>query len=234
MSKKSNSTGKRFEQFLQYVLWTFVGVSVVASALAACSTYNSIVAFFGISSDAANQYVLDSSLVALGTTLMASAVAVAGLTAYREYQSAKEASVQRTTFEHISRWVVDRDVLEMFSKFKEITSRNPDGLSAKDCESIIPADVDTIRRVLNFYEATAVGIQDGSLMEDMILQWWRTTWIKHYIYLRGFIDNHRNRILATSLFENYEYYAWTWATHREQAEIGAMPEVVRKRDNHSD
>ncbi|MEL7128941.1 MAG: DUF4760 domain-containing protein [Pseudomonadota bacterium] len=93
----------------------------------------------------------------------------------------------------------------------------------------MPSDHDTIRRALNFYEATAVGMQDGSLVPTMIRQWWRKTWVLHYIFLQHYIRVHRDSS-SPKVYENFEYYAWTWADHTERADVKAMPQVVRDRE----
>ncbi|WP_375549560.1 DUF4760 domain-containing protein [Oceanicaulis alexandrii] len=74
---------------------------------------------------------------------------------------------------------------------------------------------DVIKKLFNYYEVTAIGIKDGGLDENIIKDWWRTSYVLDFIDFAIYVYQRRLRDDAGRLFINYEELALRWATEDE-------------------
>ncbi|MEO1656956.1 MAG: hypothetical protein AAFR65_04480 [Pseudomonadota bacterium] len=189
-----------------------------------------------------------ASLAALVTLLIVLFTSIGAVDAYRAVQ---RATVDRTTFELIQRYVHDEDVIELVDKFRSVRiSEIGDNLGDYDDNKVITFDklhgeyieavsthqigdkatkdtpYEIVMRLLNSYEAVAIGIRNGAISESMLFQWWKPTYVLDFIDLMVFVKQYRMRKGQQEFAETAEDYAFQWANDDEQRLLAERSELA--------
>tara|TARA_R110002124_G_scaffold255128_1_gene420762 strand:- start:278 stop:913 length:636 start_codon:yes stop_codon:yes gene_type:complete len=150
----------------------------------------------------------------------------AALYGYRlSYRAARLAN----SFQHIAVQTRDGDLIQMFEEFRVVrrelqASNDKQPLDTDTVEAAKPVKVgerkvrpaDVIKKVFNYYEATAIGVKRHALDEQMIKSWWRKSYILDWMDFAEYIRAKRKRDRLPRLFIEYESLVRRWATEEEQ------------------
>lgn len=134
------------------------------------------------------------------------------------------------SFDHIAQQTRDRELIEMFEEFRVVRRKVTDGkenpVSIDDIEGLIIdhhrralSAEDIIKKVFNYYEATAVGIREGALEEQIIKGWWRTSFVLDWADFSEYVRQRRKRYGIPKLFCEYEALVQKWAEGAEREMI---------------
>lgn len=187
------------------------------------------------------------AVTALSACLTLIIVLVTSIGARNAYLAVRRATVDRTTFELIQRYIHDDDLIELIDKFRSLrVSEIGDQIGPYDDQKAITFDklhddylasvntdraapqnrknlpYEIVMQLLNFYEAVGVGIRNGAISEDMMVQWWRRTYVLDFIDLIVFIEQYRERKGDPVFCEAAQECAIKWA-------IGDEPEYINQR-----
>ena len=182
------------------------------------------------------------SAIASLTTLLA--VIVTAVIAYNSFQEDRRRAQRNNSFEHIAIHTRDHDIINMFQEFVELRREfykdvevgdegpwnlvqydrvinGPKVGDPKKKGAYIEAQ-DIVRKVFNYYEATAIGIKNGALDESIIKDWWRTTMVFDWYDYCLFIRKKREVDKIPKLYCELENLVDRWATEEEKKrfEIG--------------
>jgi len=191
----------------------------------------------------ARTYALLSAYGALLTIIVLIATAIV---ARSEYAIAKDTQVRVKTLDYVSKINEDRDVIQMFAQFRYVRDKYDDDITYADIrsdydrhkadyqrmrdegeyEDYAPHDYDYILQLLNIYETWAIGILNGALDHGMLKDWWRESFVRHWISLASFVGEYRARRGGEEAYEHMERLAKRWMTRAETAELAGR----RKRD----
>lgn len=190
--------------------------------------------------------------------------------AFFAYDTIKSASVDRTTFELIQRYVHDEDLIDLVDKFRAVRvsilgdQQEPIGsngevinfvdLRSEYFENLRVDDTDgqqtkdpstpawqqtrspntryeVIIRLLNSYEAVAVGINSGAINREMMKEWWRRTYVLDFIDLYVFVVQFRIAKADPAFCEIAEEVARKWLQPDEKKKLRSMELLAaQKRD----
>ncbi|WP_417478553.1 DUF4760 domain-containing protein [Maricaulis sp.] len=151
---------------------------------------------------------------------------VAAMYGYRlNYRATRLAN----SFQHIAVQTRDGDLIEMFEEFRVVrrslkASNGTKALDADIVEAAEPIKIgarkvkpsDVIKKVFNYYEATAIGVKRHALDEAMIRSWWRKSYILDWMDFAEYIRAKRKRDRLPRLFIEYESLVRRWANEEEQ------------------
>lgn len=108
----------------------------------------------------------------------------------------------------------DRDLIEARAAFNElkagavklVTYAMPDTRNTEQAQ--------TIRKVLNLHELTAVAIEEGVIDERVYRRWFNTTFIKDYIATDSYIQQARKTYENPKAFCEFERMAKRWKSDK--------------------
>ena len=69
---------------------------------------------------------------------------------------------------------------------------------------------DIIKKLFNYYEATAIGIELGALDEQVIESWWKTSYVRDWRAFKRYIKEKREADKIPRLYEKYEAQVARW------------------------
>ncbi|MEQ8405704.1 MAG: DUF4760 domain-containing protein [Oceanicaulis sp.] len=150
--------------------------------------------------------------------------------AWKTLQDANKRARCSASFDHIARQTRDRELIEMFEEFRVVRRKVTDGkqnpVSIDDIEGLIIdhhrralSAEDIIKKVFNYYEATAIGIREGALEEQIIKGWWRTSFVLDWADFSEYVRQRRKRYGIPKLFSEYEALVQKWAEGSEREKI---------------
>ena len=143
--------------------------------------------------------------------------------------SSQKAKVNNS-FEHIAIQTRDHDLIQMFEQFRLARRKLRDGhigsfgvLQVEDREisyngRMLMAE-DVLKKVFNYYEATAIGIKNGALNEAILRDWWRRSDVLDFIDFALYVFQRRLRDDAPKMFIEYEQLALKWTEGDERQQI---------------
>ena len=90
-------------------------------------------------------------------------------------------------------------------------------LPSDPCEDDIKGKTgnDVIKKVFNYYEATAIGVRMGALEEDVIRKWWRKTYILDWLDFKFYVQYIRENEKTPRAYCEYEALVTRWASDEE-------------------
>ena len=172
--------------------------------------------------------------------MMLEAIGLTVLMALYGSRLAFRAAKLANSFNHIAVQTRDGDLIRMFEEFRQVGRilRTVNGKKALDVEFIeefdyasyqselaeagvpqpdehFPVPADVIKKVFNYYEATAIGIKRHALDEDLVKSWWRKRYILDWIEYADYIRSKRKTHKLPKLFIEYESLVRKWATEEE-------------------
>lgn len=144
----------------------------------------------------------------------------------RQAEKGMEADNQRAklakSFDHIVRQTTDHDLIllaqqinnlvdELKTKFNKSKFNSEDvrGVIVKHNDHAIYA-TDIIRKLFNYYEATAIGIELGALDEKVIEGWWKTSYVRDWRAFKIYIEEKRVVDKIPRLYEKYQAQVKKW------------------------
>ncbi|WP_019961412.1 DUF4760 domain-containing protein [Woodsholea maritima] len=154
--------------------------------------------------------------------------------AWLTLRSNKDRECKTNSFKHIAEQTRDRELIEMFEEFrvvrKEVKNGNDNPLSIDHIVKIVidhngralKAE-DVIKKVFNYYEATALGIATDALDEDIIKRWWRTSFVLDWSDFSEYIRQKRKGRSDSpgnpKLYIELENLVKKWALPEERSKI---------------
>ncbi|MEM0929680.1 MAG: DUF4760 domain-containing protein [Pseudomonadota bacterium] len=143
----------------------------------------------------------------------------------------KTAKIQKT-IDFISRQVHDKDLIDMlaasraikhrFTEAKEdLTYQNVQAYEEAIQQSLRESGMtgqprksigNQIHNLLNYYETWSVGIENGALDEDLLKDWWKTTYTRDWARYKPFIEGHRDAANHPKAYRKFQQLAETWAS----------------------
>lgn len=145
------------------------------------------------------------------------------------------------SFDQISRQVRDRDLLQVFDRFRGIRKKFGNNLSyalviSTGAESghnelghFVRSDRDCLIHILNYYESWAIGINHGALSVAMLENWWRSTLVGDFIDLYPFVYGYRKETGVVGAFDQTERLVTErWADSKELQELAMARAAARK------
>lgn len=153
-------------------------------------------------------------------------LAVSACAAIFLWWSTKESAKKRNSFDHIATQTRDHDLIRMFEEFRAIRRHFVDKQLDFSYDNVMREEVElpngttkraenVVKKVFNYYEATAIGIKRGALENSIIKEWWRKTYIQHWIEFKGYVRSARERDSAPKLFKEYQCIVEKWAEPSE-------------------
>jgi len=150
--------------------------------------------------------------------------------AWKTIDDANRRARRTASFDHIAQQTRDRELIEMFEEFRVVRRKVLDGkenpVSIDDIEGLVIdhhrralGAEDIIKKVFNYYEATAIGIREGALEEQIIKGWWRTSFVLDWADFSEYVRQRRKRYRIPKLFSEYEALVDRWAEGDERAKI---------------
>lgn len=151
------------------------------------------------------------------------------------YERSVRISKSKNSLELIYRQVHDRDVIEVFDAYRAIKTRYPGGLKyhqiMKDykkaqkkayCDGGNPDlanrhDLNYLVQLLNYYESWSIGVDSKALDEPMMIQWWRSSLVRHWRELFDFVETYREERRAPHAFTGVQRLAERWANENQRA-----------------
>ena len=133
------------------------------------------------------------------------------------------------TFNHIITQTRDRDVIEMFEEMRALRAyfrEHPEPNPERSYEVVRNLEIeltdgkhkraeDILKKVFNYYEATAIGLKNETLHEEMLEKWWRTTFILDWVDWKSYVEKMRTEESTPRAFIEFENLSKEWArSHR--------------------
>lgn len=157
-------------------------------------------------------------------------ILVSAVIAYVTVRDANRRARRSASFDHIAQQTRDRELIEMFEEFRvvrrKVTADKQNPVSIDDIEGLIIdhhrralSAEDIIKKVFNYYEATAIGIREGALEETIIKGWWRSSFVLDWADFSEYVRQRRKRYEIPKLFCEYEELVKKWATNEERPKI---------------
>ncbi|WP_421857873.1 DUF4760 domain-containing protein [Oceanicaulis sp.] len=137
---------------------------------------------------------------------------------------------KNNSFFHIAIQTRDHDLIQMFEQFRLARRKLRDGhIGSFGVEQVDEREIsyagkmlmaeDVLKKVFNYYEATAIGIKNGALNEPILKDWWRRSYVLDFIDFALYVYQRRLRDGAEKLFSEYELQAINWAEDDEKQQI---------------
>lgn len=173
----------------------------------------------------------DSHLVAVSQIVTAGAVTITVAVTARQgidlLRANRDRAKTQASYDHIARQTYDRDLIQMFEDLRHVIKGLPSPIDVENGK--LPVEVISedggklelmaevfIRRVLNHYEVTSIGINRDALDEGIIRQWWRTNFVRDIIDLQTWIIENRSRVGSSAVFRECCDLAYRWAKEDER------------------
>ena len=179
---------------------------------------------------------------AIGIWLQFIVLFIAGIFAYLQWRAQVGMSQLRSTHSFISETQRDKEILEAvttkriiikYAKDSDVTvsviferiakfalsqsemTKINELLNAEGREVTLSV-YDAVRVVLNHYEVMALGVEHGALQEQMLRDWWMSTYINDYVDLELAIAQIRAEARNDRIFSQFEIVAKRWIEHAER------------------
>lgn len=166
----------------------------------------------------------------ISTAITALAIIGTVIVAHIAYNVTSRTARIQKTIDFISAQVNDKDLIEMMAKSRAIKRRfsyakqeinyenvlnhqeilqntlKENGILAPEKSGI----ADQIYNLINYYETWSVGIDNGALDEDILKDWWKTTYVRDWNIYKPFIKGHRREQNHPKAFRKFQMLAEKW------------------------
>ena len=157
-------------------------------------------------------------------------IAIAAFYARQQIQKTREREKINNSFHHIAIQTRDHDLIAMFEEFREVRAKLRDGGSGSlGLDRVEGQEVsfhramlsaeDVIKKVFNYYEATAIGMHQDALDKAIIKDWWRRSYVLDFSDFALYVYEKRLRDKAPKLYLEYEKIVLEWAQPNEEQMI---------------
>jgi hypothetical protein len=145
-----------------------------------------------------------------GSDIQSGAVVLSAIAAFVLILSARNNARKRNTMDLILHHESDRDLIQARTDFNELkagdvkiaTYGKPAQRNSKQAE--------TIRKVLNLHELTAVAIEEGVIDERVYRRWFNTTFIKDFEATEAYLAEARKTYGNPKAFCEFERLSRRW------------------------
>lgn len=157
-------------------------------------------------------------------------IAATAYYAREQIRKTREREKINNSFHHIAIQTRDHDLIAMFEEFRRVRAKLRDGhagsLGLEQVEgqevsfhrAMLSAE-DVIKKVFNYYEATAIGIHQDALDKAIIKDWWRRSYVLDFSDFALYVYEKRLRDDAPKLYLEYEKIVLEWAEPVEKRAI---------------
>ena len=167
-------------------------------------------------------------LIVGGMTLVV--IAITAFYARQQIHKTRDREKINNSFNHIAIQTRDHDLIAMFEEFRQVRAKLRDGYNgALGLEHVEGQEVsfhrvmlsaeDVIKKVFNYYEATAIGMHQDALDKAIIKDWWRRSYMLDFIDFALYVYEKRIRDNAPKLYIEYEEIVLNWAEPHEEEMI---------------
>jgi hypothetical protein len=145
-----------------------------------------------------------------GSDIQSGAVVLSAIAAFWAINSARQNGRRKNTLDLILHQESDGDIIDARGRFNELkagtTKLETYGSDAeKNTEQ-----AQTIRKILNLHELTAVAIEEGVIDERVFRRWFNTTYIKDFEATKAYIAKARKTYQNDRAFIEFERAALRW------------------------
>lgn len=145
-----------------------------------------------------------------GSDIQSGAVVLSAIAAFWVIYSARQNARRRNTMDLILHQESDRDLIEARAKFNELKAGTVKLATYASPEQKNSDHAQTIRKVLNLHELTAVAIEEGVIDERVYRRWFNTTYIKDHEAAEWYIVEARKTYDNPKAFCEFERTALRW------------------------
>lgn len=145
-----------------------------------------------------------------GSDIQSGAVVLSAIAAFLVIRSARQNAKRRNTLDLILHHESDRDLIEARSKFNELKAGTTKLATYGTATQKNSKEAQTIRKVLNLHELTAVAIEEGVINERVFRRWFNTTFIKDFEATEAYITEARKTYENPKAFCEFERMARRW------------------------
>lgn len=180
-----------------------------------------------------NRYALFSAFASLVTIIV---LLVTAFIARTEYSLSKVARIKTRTLDQIGKINEDQDIIQNYAQFRYILDKyngiitfnkvnrsyvryKEDYKKSREGNfdlKYVQHDFDHILQLLNFYETWAIGVNNDALDANMLRDWWREPYVRHFSSLVGFVHQYRKELNRPEAYEHFEALAKKWASSKEK------------------
>lgn len=142
--------------------------------------------------------------------------------AYLSFRHVRAASVRDTTVNLIVRMTADEHLTNVFDRFRCLRidfeqrgQANP-GLDVVKAHTFVwqgkPVDpTRVIRDMYNFYEAVALGVNEGWLNEKIFKSYWKSSYVADFRDFEKYVDEYRTAYDVKAAFSEYQRVVDRWS-----------------------
>lgn len=161
-----------------------------------------------------------------GSDIQNGAVVISAFAAFRVIADARRTAKRRGTLDLILHQESDGELIEARTRFNAIKAGDikPSTYGKPDKKTTEQAE--TLRKVLNIHELTAVAIQEGVIDECVYRRWFNATFVADYEVTKDYIAEMRNTWNNPCGFKEFEETALRWKADKTW---GAPPSWWRRK-----
>jgi hypothetical protein len=145
-----------------------------------------------------------------GSDIQNGAVVLSAVAAFAVINSARANGRKRSTLDLILHQESDRELIDARLKFNDIKAGSVRIATYGSPRKKNSTKAQTIRKVLNLHELTAVAIQEGVIDERVYRRWFNSTYVADYEATKGYISAARITYSNAHAFLEFERAAIRW------------------------
>ncbi|UIP07129.1 DUF4760 domain-containing protein [Erythrobacter sp. SDW2] len=149
-----------------------------------------------------------------GSDIQSGAVVLSAIAAFAIIRSTRQNGRRRNTMDLILHQESDRDLIEARAAFNELKAGEVKLATYAKPETKNSEQAQTIRKILNLHELTAVAIEEGVIDERVYRRWFNTTYIKDYVAVEAYILEARRTYENPKAFCEFEKMAKRWKSDK--------------------
>jgi Domain of unknown function (DUF4760) len=120
------------------------------------------------------------------------------------------------------------------NSFKDLGN---DGRMEK-CDDLLTSDdpdIINLRKLMNIYEALAIGVKRGLIDEELLREHWRTTYVRTLLRSEALIDRMKEKHNFPNMYKNFIELGSKWTTEVDR-ELAAQhyPNLIKEVEKQSD
>lgn len=181
--------------------------------------------------------ILDWVMASTSVLTLLVIAATAGI-AWWQLRRAKQREQINNSFGHIAIQTRDHDLIQMFEQFRLARRKLRDGHDGSlGVEQVQDREIsyngrmlmaeDVLKKVFNYYEATAIGVKQEALNEPILRDWWRRSYVLDFNDFALYVYQRRLRDDADKMFIEYEGLARKWASEAEKSDMNVALETAK-------
>lgn len=149
-----------------------------------------------------------------GSDIQNGAVVLSAIAAFLVIRSARINGRKRNTMDLILHQESDRELIEARIEFNKIKAADTRPAMYGKPEKKNSKQAQTIRKVLNLHELTAVAINEGVIDPNVYRRWFNTTYTSDYDSMKGYIAEARKTYQNPHAFKEFEKLALDWQSDK--------------------